>query len=74
MIGAISNGLKALAIALGWIKQSSDQNIGRELQAGDQLRKNEKANLDATIISERNAARDHRTLAERVREQTGAEP
>lgn len=33
IVSAVASGLKALAIGLGWLKQNSDQNIGKQLQA-----------------------------------------
>lgn len=57
IIAAVGNGLKALAIGLGWLKQNSDQNIGKQLQAAadDQASLKEDANaqkIDAAVSAE----------------------
>lgn len=57
IISAVASGLKALAIGLGWLKQNSDQNIGKQLQAAadDQTSLKEDANaqkIDAAAAAE----------------------
>lgn len=54
MIGAIfsavSGAFKVLGIALGWMKQDSDQNIGKQLQAAADAQSTIKEAEDAQSI------------------------
>jgi len=54
-LSAIASGLKIAAIALGWLKQNSDQNVGKQLQAA--------ADDDATIKEASDAQKTDSSVA-----------
>ena len=51
IFSVVASGLKILATALGWIKQTSDQNIGRQLQAAADAQATIKEDADAQKIA-----------------------
>ncbi len=73
--------LKAIAGAIGladlWSKyfvKKDDQNTGRQLQNADNQAANLKADENAAIIQDANAALGHDALVAKLHGQTGAQP
>ena len=64
---AVANGLKALAIGLGWIKQSNDQNIGKQLQAAADTQAALQEDKDAQKIDVAVDAQSRDQLIEQLR-------
>ena len=72
MIGAIfsavSGAFKVLGIALGWVKQDSDQNIGKQLQAAADEKATIKEDDDAQKIDAAVADQSRVALIDELRD------
>lgn len=71
----IINGVISLANkAMSYFTKKDDQNTGRQLQTVDNLTANAKADENAAIIQDGNAALTRQQLIDKLHRQTGANP
>lgn len=71
----IINGVISLANkTMAYFTKKDDQNTGRQLQNADNLTANAKADENAAIIEDRNAALSRDALIDKLRGQTGVRP